>query len=177
MSFKRVSRRSFLAVSGAASLGLALPSFPAPAKKIPVGLELYSVRTALEKDLMGTVRAVAKLGYEIVECYSPYFKWTPAYAKEVRALMDDLGIRCNSTHNGTESFSTEGLKKAVELNQIIGAKYIVWASADPAGLDGWKGVAAALTNTSEKLQPIKMHTVYPHSRPPSTHFPALLPLH
>ena len=118
------------------------------------------MRTALEKDLMGTVRDVAKMGYEVVEFYSPYFKWTTAYAKEVRALMDDLGIRCNSTHNGTESFSTEGLKKAAELNQIIGAKYIVWASADPSGLDGWKGVAATLSKASETLAPLKMQTGY-----------------
>ena len=51
---------------------------PAEAKKrIPVGLELYSVRDMLAKDLMGTVREVAKQGYEVVEFYSPYQAWTP----------------------------------------------------------------------------------------------------
>jgi sugar phosphate isomerase/epimerase len=123
-----------------------------PAKKIPVGLELYSVREALAKDLMGTLRAVAKMGYEIVEFYSPYFEWTPDDAKKVRAWMDGLGIRCNSTHNDSESFTAEGLKKAAELNQILGAKYIVWASAgDPTSIDGWKGVAMRLTEASQKL--------------------------
>src|ERR1039458_552920 len=67
MPYVRVSRRSFLTTTGTASLAWALP----PAKKIPIGLELYSVREALAKDLMGTVRAVAKMGYEIVEFYSP----------------------------------------------------------------------------------------------------------
>jgi sugar phosphate isomerase/epimerase len=161
----RVSRRSFLTLSGAASLGWAFApangwALP-PARKIPVGLELYSVREALANDLMGTVRAVAKMGYEVVEFYSPYFQWTPDYAKKVRALMDDLGIRCNSTHNDSEAFTAEGLKKAAELNQILGAKYIVWASAgDPAGLDGWKGVATKLAEASQTLAPSNMRVGY-----------------
>src|ERR1041385_8905108 len=143
-----LSRRSFLAASAV------LPSALAAAtnKKIPVGLELYSVRDELAKDLMGTVRAVAKMGYEVVEFYSPYFSWTPAYAKQVRGLMDDLGIRCLSTHNDSESFTAEGLKKAAELNQILGAKYVVWASAgSPQTLDAWKGVAATLADASRAL--------------------------
>src|ERR1039458_5654250 len=68
-----------------------------PAKKIPVGLELYSVRDQLEKDVMGTVRAVTKMGYEVVEFFAPYHDWTEDFTKQVRALLDDLGIRCNST--------------------------------------------------------------------------------
>src|SRR5688572_19902980 len=94
------SRREFLALAGAAPFA-AVPQ----GKRVPVGLELYSVRNELQKDLMGTVRAVAKMGYQGVEFYSPYFQWTPDYAKEVRRLLDDLGIRCYSTHNGSRSFT------------------------------------------------------------------------
>src|SRR5205809_7881957 len=61
------------------------------AKRLPVGLELYSVRDELAKDLMGTVRAVPKMGYEVVEFYAPYFTWTAAYAKEVQKLLEDPG--------------------------------------------------------------------------------------
>ena len=71
-------------------------------KKIPVGIELYSVRGELVKDLNGTVTAVAKMGYQVVEFYSPYFNWTPEQAKDVRKLLDDLGIKCLSTHNGAQ---------------------------------------------------------------------------
>src|ERR1700694_3532250 len=113
-----VSRRTFIALSSAIPVALA-----APARKIPVGLELYSVRDELAKDLTGTVKAVANMGYEVVEFFSPYYAWTPDYAREVRKLMDDLGIRCNSTHNGANSFTPEGIQKAIELNQILGAKY------------------------------------------------------
>ncbi len=153
-SFNSISRRSFLALAGAAPFALAAYK----GKKVPVGLELYSVRDELAKDLMGTVRAVAKMGYEVVEFFSPYYQWTPDYAKEVRKLLDDLKIRCLSTHNGANAFTPEGIQKAIELNQILGAKYVVMASAGRVeGLDSWKGVAERLTQASEKLKPLKMH--------------------
>jgi sugar phosphate isomerase/epimerase len=152
-----VSRRTFLAVSGAASLSLAA----AAPRKIPVGLELYSVRDELGKDLTGTVTAVAKMGYEVVEFYSPYFSWTPESAKQVRKLMDDLGIKCNSTHNNTPSFTADGLQKAMELNRIIGSKFIVMASAGKVTtLDDWKRVADTLSQAAETLASAGMRTGY-----------------
>src|SRR5499427_4810785 len=153
-SLNSISRRSFLALAGAAPFALAAHK----GKRVPVGLELYSVRDELAKDLMGTVRAVAKMGYEVVEFFSPYYQWTPDYAKEVRKLLDDLKIRCLSTHNGANAFTPEGIQKAIDLNQILGAKYLVMASAGGRveGLDGWKGVAERLAQASEKLKPLKM---------------------
>ncbi|MEJ7616876.1 MAG: sugar phosphate isomerase/epimerase family protein [Pyrinomonadaceae bacterium] len=127
-------------------------------KRVPVGLELFSVRDELAKDLMGTVRAVAKMGYEEVEFFSPYYQWTPEYAKEVRKLLDDLGVRCPSTHNGANAFAADGLQKAIDLNQILGSKTIVMASAGGrvSDLDGWKGVAERLSQAAEKLRPLGM---------------------
>lgn len=152
--FASLTRRSFLAWAGAASLAYAVP---AAAKRVPVGLELYSVRDELAKDLMGTVRRVAKMGYETVEFYSPYYQWTPEYAKEVRKLMDELKIHCLSTHNSPQSFTPEGIQKAIDLNQILGSKHIVMASAGRVTtLDGWKGVAEQLTKAQEKLKPLGM---------------------
>ncbi|HZF38197.1 MAG TPA: sugar phosphate isomerase/epimerase [Blastocatellia bacterium] len=156
-SLSSISRRSFLALAGAAPFALAAHK----GKSVPVGLELYSVRDELAKDLIGTVRAVAKMGYEVVEFFSPYYQWTPDYAKEVRKLLDDLKIRCLSTHNGPNAFTPEGIQKAIELNQILGAKYIVLASAGRVeSLDGWKGVAERLTQASEKLKPLNMRAGY-----------------
>jgi sugar phosphate isomerase/epimerase len=131
----------------------------AQSTRTPIGIELYSVRGELTKDLPGTVRAVAKMGYQVVEFYSPYFSWTTEQAKDVRKLLDDLGIRCLSTHNGPQSISAEGMPKAVELNQIIGSKYIIIASAGKVvGADGWKGFADQLAAAAEKLRPQKMAT-------------------
>lgn len=121
--------------------------------KIPVGLELYSVRNELAKDLTATVTAVAKMGYQVVEFFSPYFQWTEDYAKQVRKLMDDLGIRCNSTHNNTPSFTDSGIQKAIDLNKVLGTKFVVMASAGRVnGIDDWKGLGETLTKACEKLR-------------------------
>ena len=157
MTRDSLSRRAFLAVTAAAPIASAV----AQGKKIPVGLELYSVRDELQKDLMGTVTAVAKMGYQCVEFFSPYYQWTPAYAKQVRKLLDDLGIRCLSTHNGPQSFTADGLSHAIELNQAIGSKFIVFASAGKVdSLDGWKRVAETLNHGAEKMKPAGLRPGY-----------------
>jgi sugar phosphate isomerase/epimerase len=163
-----LSRRNFLALSGALPAALAAraalgdaPPEPAPAsaveaKKYPIGLELYSVRNELARDLPNTLKTVAKMGYEVVEFYAPYFTWTPPYAKEVRAQMDDLGLRCYSTHNGFESFTPgETMSHAIELNQILGTRYLVLASepGGTRGVEGWTRLCAQLTAAVEQFKP------------------------
>ncbi len=151
------TRRQFLATTAAA----ATVAVAAEPKHIPIGLELYSVRNELKKDLFGTVTDVAKLGYEGVEFYSPYFAWTADYAREVRAQLDGLGISCWSTHNGPESFTEKGLAKAIELNRIIGSKYVVMASAGAVKtLDDWKRVAETLNRSIEPLKAAGMRPGY-----------------
>jgi sugar phosphate isomerase/epimerase len=154
-----LSRREFLGI--AATLPFAAASLRAAAKNVPVGLELYSVRGELAKDLLGTVTAVGKMGYEVVEFYAPYLDWTTETAKDVRKRLDDLGLKCLSTHNNGPSFTDDGLKKAIELNQIIGSKNVIMASAPrAAGIDAWKTLAGQLTAISEKLKPLGMATGY-----------------
>lgn len=122
-------------------------------KKPLVGLELFSVRNELKEDLKGTVTAVAKLGYQGVEFFSPYYSWTPEFAKEMRKLLDDLGIVCFSTHNGSNAFDEANLQKSIELNKILGSKFIVMASAGRVeGADGWKKVAEKLTTANESFK-------------------------
>jgi sugar phosphate isomerase/epimerase len=154
-----LSRRSFLAVAGAAPLAASTALHAFQTKKIPVGIELYSVRDALVKDIPGTVTAVAKMGYQVVEFYSPYMNWTMEQAKEVRKLLDDLGIKCPSTHNGVNSISDKQIQQAIDLNQTIGSKAIIIASPPKVqGVDGWKSFAAALTKAAEKLRSAGMVT-------------------
>ena len=131
----------------------------AQSKKVPIGIELYSVRGELKKDLMATVTAVAKMGYQVVEFYSPYYDWTVDYAKEVRKLMDGVGVKCLSTHNSVKATTPEELPKAIELNQIIGSKAIVVASPGKVvDVDGWKALAGQLAAAADKLRPLGMST-------------------
>lgn len=144
-----ISRRSLLTIAAAAPLASAATR----TSRIPVGLELYSVRDDLKKDPQGTVRAVAKLGYQDVEFFSPYYDWTLQDAKDMRKLLDDLGIRCLSTHNGPKSFSKDGIGHAIELNHALGSKFIVLASAGrKQTLDDWKSVADLLNSGAEQMK-------------------------
>jgi len=152
-----ITRRSFLAALATAPLGAAIPG----TRHIPIGLELYSVRDDLEKDLTGTVRGVAKMGYECVEFYDPYYEWTPEYAKQVRKELDGLGVRCYSTHNTDQAFAPSGIGKAIELNQLLGARYIVLADpGDVNGLDGWKRVANMLNQANLTMAKHGLHAGY-----------------
>src|ERR1700754_2790155 len=148
------TRRAFVATAG---FSLALAGRPAraadKANKIPIGLEVYSVRHELEKDLPGTLNQVAQTGYDCVEFYSPYHDWSADQAKTIRAQLDKLKLRCYSTHNGMKSFRDEGLSKAIEQNKILGAKYIVLAH--PGGniktAADWKSVADTLNSANEQM--------------------------
>jgi sugar phosphate isomerase/epimerase len=145
-----LSRRSFLALS--AMLPWALKA--GASTSVPIGLELYSVREALKLDLEGTVRAVAQLGFQCVEFYAPYYDWTDAQTKHMRQLLDDLGIRCYSTHNDEKYFSAENINRARDMNLTLGCKYMVMSYTEPkSGLDGWKGIADELNGAAEKLEP------------------------
>lgn len=150
------SRRSFLALGAAAPLART----GAQGKRLPIGLEMYSVRNTMQQDLNGTVTAVAKMGYEVVEFYDPYHVWTADQARDVRKLMDGLGIRCNSTHNNYANFG-DGFGKYLEINNILGAKYVVMASSPAATtVDAYKNIAAALTAASQKAKAAGLRVGY-----------------
>jgi len=152
------SRREFMALAGAVPLAATAVG---QQRTVPVGLEMYSVRTDLTADLLGTTLAVCKMGYQAVEYYAPYLEWTPAMARAVRNVLDDNGVRCNSTHNNAPSFTPDGLKKAIELNQILGSRAIIMASAPRAtGIADWKMLGDQLTVVAEALRPLGMWTGY-----------------
>jgi sugar phosphate isomerase/epimerase len=154
-----LSRRSFLAISALAPFGASLV---AARENIPVGLELYSVRDDLKKDLLGTVRGVAKMGYQCLEFYAPYYQWTLDYAKQVRQELDSLGVRCYSTHNDKEALQPEGIGKAIELNQALGARYVVLAHPGEtiSDADGWKRIADLLNQANQTLSTQGLHAGY-----------------
>jgi sugar phosphate isomerase/epimerase len=158
-----ITRRSFVALS--ATLPFALRAHGAKSS-VPIGLELYSVRDALNKDAEGTVRAVAQLGYQCVEFYGPYYAWTNDEAKSMRKLMDGLGIRCYSTHNDEASFHKDKIAHARDVNLILGTKYMVMASSNPKpGIDGWKAIADELNNAADILEADGLKPGYHNHQP------------
>jgi sugar phosphate isomerase/epimerase len=166
MNSTTFSRRSFLALSASAPWAFSVSS---AAGTIPVGLELFSVRGELKKDAEATIRAVAQMGYQCVEFYSPYFDWTEAQTKQMRKLLDDLGVRCYSTHNSSAYLTAENIQRTRDLNLILGSKYVVMASADPkASPKGWLAITDALNFAADQLEPSGLKTGYHNHQPEFT---------
>jgi len=130
-------------------------------KPKPIGIEMYAVRTEQSKNLPKTLAALKSMGYDAVEFFAPYLAWTLPYAKEVRVMLDDLGLRCYSTHNSIASLTPgDTMTKAIEINQILGARYIVLASPTMSSgtIDEWKALAGTLTAASDALRPHGLFT-------------------
>ncbi|MDQ1470704.1 MAG: hypothetical protein QOJ99_2184, partial [Bryobacterales bacterium] len=122
MNRQSLSRRQF-AILSAASLMRATAQ---DTKQVPVGLQQTAVNRNIQEDLPATLRAIAKAGYNIIEFSAVTFmKWSSPEAKQVKSQLDDLNLRCRSTHNEIVSFSGDGLSKAIELNQLIGSNTLV----------------------------------------------------
>src|ERR1700719_3866599 len=94
-----ISRRGFLAAAAASVASLRGQN----TKHIPVGLLIYAVLADWKKDFNGTLTAVAEMGYEGVEL-TQYESWTPARAKEVRALLDSIKLKVLATHTEPQFF-------------------------------------------------------------------------
>jgi len=160
-----LTRRHFIAVSAALPWAISAQA----SASIPVGLELYSVRDGLAKDPEATVRAVAQMGYQVVEFYAPYFDWTESRTRQMRTLLDDLGIRCLSTHNAESYLSAKNLLRTRDLNLILGSKYVVQASTDPkTTLDQWKVVADNLNAAADQLERSGLKVGYHNHQPEFT---------
>jgi sugar phosphate isomerase/epimerase len=163
---EKISRRSFLAMSAVAPFAMsgvdATPLGAEPSSSIPVGLELYSVREGLKTDLDGTVKSVAGMGYQCVEFYAPYWEWSEQQTKDVRKLIDDLGVKCYSTHNASSYVTKENIGKTRDRCGILGCKYVVVASTnvEGQGIDGWRKFADVLNEANEGLSAAKMHSGY-----------------
>ena len=173
MDSRSLSRRSFVALSAM----LPWAWMARASTKIPVGLELYSVREELKRDPEGTVRAVGKIGYQCVEFYAPYFERSDGQTKDMRRLLDDLGVRCYSTHNSIDYLSPQNFSRTRDLNLMLGAKYVVVATAEPKpGADGWKWIADTLNSAAEKLEPAGLKVGYHNHQPEFTPVDGVKPL-
>ena len=96
-------------------------------KKFKVGLQLYSIRDAMEKDMDDALGKVKAMGYDYVE-FAGYFGKS---AEEVKALLDKHGLECVSVHQAPSLFWEEG-QPAIDFLKTIGAKYcaIPWYTVD-----------------------------------------------
>ncbi|MFF2449517.1 sugar phosphate isomerase/epimerase family protein [Neobacillus sp. NPDC058068] len=88
--------------------------------KIPVAVQMYTLREESEKDFAGTLKKVAELGFDGVE-FAGYGGLT---AKEVKALLDEYGLQAAASHVPLEQLKNN-LTGVIEEQKIIGSKYVV----------------------------------------------------
>jgi len=122
------SRRRFLAQSGRlgaaalASSWLSRTAFANPLGK-PIGIQLYTVKEAMEADPAGTLGKLAKIGFREVETAG----FGKLSAKEFRKLLDGAGLACPSAHL---SFDLDNLDAAFADAHALGAKYAASGALD-----------------------------------------------
>jgi len=144
----------------AAAAALLVPSFAClAADKRSVGLQLYSLREELPKDVRGTIAKVAKAGFKEVETYGFSIKdqfWglTPA---EFKKLLDDNGLKSPSGHFSLGSYLTDGntdeLKAAIAAAKVLGSEYVTIPWLDESirkNADDYKKLAVKI-NEAGKL--------------------------
>lgn len=127
--------------------------------RLPIGLQLYSVRHECEQDLPGTLKAVAAMGYEGVE-FAGYYGRTAA---ELRQMLDDLSLRCCGTHAKFPTLLGEELERTVEFNQTLGNKYLIAPSMPEerrASRQAWLETAHLFAELAERVRPHGMQVGY-----------------
>jgi len=148
-----ISRRTFLRSTAVATAGaLAIPALPAWAveagKKIPIGLELYSVRAELPKDFTGVIEKIGKMGYQGVE-FAGYYSWDKK-PKELRKLLDDNGLKCCGTHTALPTLQGDQLQRTIELHKELGNKFLICPSLSAKDAAGWTNLAKQFNDISDK---------------------------
>jgi sugar phosphate isomerase/epimerase len=127
--------------------------------KIPIALQLYSVRNECEKDLSGTLNAVARMGYQGVE-FAGYYDRT---AKELRKMLDDLGLKCCGTHIGLDTLLGNNLPKTIEFNHTLGNRNLIVPGLPDectSSRKAWLDTAKTFNELAEKVKAQGMRVGY-----------------
>ena len=130
---------------------------------IPIGLQLYAVRDECAKDFPGTLSAVADMGYAGVE-FAGYYGRT---AEQVRALLDERGLKCCGTHTRLDALQGAELERTLAYNVALGSPYVV-VPILPEDLRrsraGWEEGARALSAIAQQVQAHGLRAGYHNHR-------------
>lgn len=127
--------------------------------RIPIGIQLYTVRDRLAEDYPGTIRALAAMGYEGIELAGP-----PAIpVGDLKRLVEDLGLEIAGAHAPLDDLRND-LDRILEDQQALGNKRIVlpWLPEEiqQRGREGYLEVADFLNRTLEKIAPLGFSLSY-----------------
>jgi len=122
---------------GAAALQFNWLFANSPANNKALGVQLYTIRDAVSKDLEGSLEKLAGLGYKNLEIYGYNGTFFGKTAKEFKAILDKAGLQVISSHHGTgiankgQGSMAMGWEKTVEDIHSLGAKYMACAYLAP----------------------------------------------
>lgn len=133
--------------------------------KIPIGLQLFSVRGEVSKDLPATLKSVAEIGYVGAEPWGyggESLSWMGHSAQDIRKMYDDNGLKACGIHLATSALLGDNLARTIEFNQILGNNFLIIAADKPrmSAVNTIMELAGILNDTAEKLQPLGMATGY-----------------
>ncbi|MFB9757829.1 sugar phosphate isomerase/epimerase family protein [Ectobacillus funiculus] len=118
-------------------------------KRIPVAVQMFTLREESGQDFAGTLKKVAELGFDGVE-FAGYGGLT---AKEVKALLDDLGLRAAASHVPLEQLENN-LDQVIEDQKILESKYVVcpYLMPERRSEEDYKALIAILDEAGERCQ-------------------------
>ena len=123
-------------------------------KKYKIGIQLYSLRDEMAKDMDATLKAVAEMGYDCVE-FAGYFDHT---AQEVKAMCEKYGLEPISVHQTHHIFLEDAeAEDAVNYLKTLGIKYCAipwlgeWETNYDKNIDEIKQVGKLLKNNGIQL--------------------------
>jgi len=159
-----MSRRSFLSSGSAAAALLVTGVGRAASLGLPIGLQLYSVRTLLPKDYAGTLKQIAALGYKEVEA-AGFFNLP---VEQVKAATKAAGLRCVSAHYPL-ALLKQHLDEILPFCKSLGVGYVVCSSPmhqkegagkRPLTLDEWHWNADQFNQIAGQVQAAGMRFAY-----------------
>ena len=132
-------------------MNLAPMTWAQSGKKLPIALQLYSIRDVCSKDMDVALEEVAKMGFDGVE-FAGYAKYDKK-AAELRKKLDDLKLKVAATHIGTGQLRGDALQRTIDFHHTIGCKFlIVPGDGDFTNPDKCKALADFFTETAVKLK-------------------------
>lgn len=153
------SRRRFLLdnARGAAG-GLAAARLKADPLGLPVGFQVFPIRKQIAEDFPGTLREMAGMGYGTVEMCSPpgyeksgFGALMPMKAAEMRRIISDAGLSCESCHYGFRELR-ENLDARITYAGELGLRQMIVASLGlrkEATMDAWSRAADEMNRFGE----------------------------
>jgi sugar phosphate isomerase/epimerase len=155
-----LKRRQFLINAGLALGALAVaPTFAFDSKKRAVGIQLWTLRDTLPKDVKGVLAQVGKIGFSEVETfgYSVTNGFFGTSVTDFKAMLDDNGLKATSNHFDFNSMikngSTDIVKSYIETANQLGSEYVTipWISPELRGTtaDDYKKLALQVNKVAE----------------------------